>query len=366
MFGAAPAAASASASETDDDDHHTDDAAAAAAVTARPTQQRSVFARAKRCFFPRLRSRRGGWSDPDARDARAASCGAAWFAVSAQAAALAVLALWPVSPVSLGLVPADAWGLGAEERPRGSDTGVASGWALLLGLQALHNAAHWNAWHTPPGFVPLAPSGSAGGDNAPTAADAPVDEDGVPLHWCGACGVWQPLRAKHCGKCGRCVLRYDHHCFWIGGCCGAQNHRAFFVLLVAALAFTGHAAWLLAACVDVRLGRSVGWNALRNGPPLVLALTAGLTATFVGSLVFLHSFLVLSGTTTWELMAGARISYLRHHRRRRGAFGPFDRGTVRNVVGFFGVADAARAVWRFERPEAVGWNVLDNGAWSCC
>jgi len=139
-----------------------------------------------------------------------------------------------------------------------------------------------------------------------------------------------PLRAKHCRVCDKCVRKFDHHCFWVGTCVGERNHGRFWLFLLAESALTGH--WLWISCTGI-VGATVNhasWGDVFNDNVGSLAACAymQLMCFFVGFLLVFHSYLLLSGQTTWEVSSEQRVSYLRD--LPRGSK-PFDEGAVENL-----------------------------------
>ncbi|XP_068609077.1 palmitoyltransferase ZDHHC12-B [Brachionichthys hirsutus] len=147
---------------------------------------------------------------------------------------------------------------------------------------------------------------------------------------CGHCLLQQPMRSKHCQTCQHCVRRYDHHCPWIENCVGEKNHRWFVLYLAVQL-------------LVLLWGLNIAWTGFRyavtwplwlrtNGVLLAVAALLALLALVVLLLLGSHLYLVSLNTTTWEFMSRHRISYLKHCGVDEN---PFDRGTLRNLWGFF-------------------------------
>lgn len=144
------------------------------------------------------------------------------------------------------------------------------------------------------------------------------------------CDLQQPMRSKHCQTCQHCVRRYDHHCPWIENCVGERNHRWFVLYLAVQL-------------VVLLWGLYMAWSGFSHAPTwqlwlrtngVLLGAAAVVTVLSLTVLLLLgsHLYLVSLNTTTWEFMSRHRISYLKHCGVDEN---PFDRGTLRNLWGFF-------------------------------
>ena len=180
------------------------------------------------------------------------------------------------------------------------------------------------------------------------------DWDPPEHNYCEACLITQPYRTKHCTKCGECVAKYDHHCFWIGSCVGEKNHFRFVVFL----------------CVDsccFLWGGYVCLSGLQGDPEAYGAFVVstlicwGFGVLTVG-LGFYHIFLISTGTTTWEAMSRARVTYLKPYPYY---FNPFDEGFFENWRR--AIFDKELRDWTLPRPRAVyPFNWCENEYWSCC
>ncbi|KAK2912040.1 hypothetical protein QQF64_027949 [Cirrhinus molitorella] len=158
----------------------------------------------------------------------------------------------------------------------------------------------------------------------------PQTTKSIRLRRCGHCLVQQPMRSKHCQTCQHCVRRYDHHCPWIENCVGERNHRWFVLYLAVQL-------------VVLLWGLYMAWSGFSHAPTWQLWLrtngvllgAAAVVAVLSLTVLLLlgsHLYLVSLNTTTWEFMSRHRISYLKHCGADEN---PFDRGTLRNLWGFF-------------------------------
>lgn len=140
-----------------------------------------------------------------------------------------------------------------------------------------------------------------------------------------------PYRTRHCKELGRCVRKYDHFCFWIGGCVGELNHRKFWALLL-------FQTQLLAS--GFRIARSGHRNAKFDYPndeemcnhiQAVWMFFIGATFLFMiftGVLLAYHTYLILSGQTTWEHTGRMMITYLRPYKHGQM---PFFKGIMGNI-----------------------------------
>ncbi|TYZ64539.1 hypothetical protein PybrP1_004561 [[Pythium] brassicae (nom. inval.)] len=145
------------------------------------------------------------------------------------------------------------------------------------------------------------------------------------LPTCRRCRQPKPFRAHHCSFCNKCVLKMDHHCPWIANCVGERNYKFFFQFV--AHGFLALAMIVFALFADFQ--RSVGE---RGGGGRGRDLSIGALVAFViaGSLalsllifVVVHSYLLLTGSTTIDF-----------HTYGRSA--PFSQGWRRNVAAVFG------------------------------
>ena len=139
-----------------------------------------------------------------------------------------------------------------------------------------------------------------------------------------------PLRARHCRVCDRCVRKFDHHCFWVGTCVGERNHGRFWMFLAAQ---TAHAAYGTFVALTGIVGATVNHSTWREvfDDNVGSALAVGylnLMLLFVMFLLVFHSYLLLSGQTTWEVSAQKRVTYLKD---LPSGSKPFDEGAVANV-----------------------------------
>ena len=160
-----------------------------------------------------------------------------------------------------------------------------------------------------------------------TSDEAPLTSTG--LFHCSSCDRDVPIRAGHCRKCGTCILRRDHHCPWLGVCIGVDNHLYYFLLLITLFAF------------GVLLVRSAS-SGVVDRPGLLdwLLLSVPCTSVYYCSIVLLlqpivlipfHFYLAFSNRTTWEVLRGGSITYMRTWTQ---SMSPFSRGLFYNFWEF--------------------------------
>lgn len=194
----------------------------------------------------------------------------------------------------------------------------------------------------------------------PTESD-PSDDLRPSKRYCRICRLSRPLRAKHCYTCGRCVRRFDHHCPWLGNCVGERNHRFFWMFLTvetALLIWGTIISWsvslspsflfisvfshcnadnesILCCFFRFRSAISTGgdvWEWLKaNVLPFVCLLLTFVSLMVVGLLFLYHSYLMLTGQTTWEQASRSHISYFKD---LQDLYNPFNEGCFCNLINF--------------------------------
>lgn len=155
--------------------------------------------------------------------------------------------------------------------------------------------------------------------------------------FCDYCEIQAPLRSKHCEECKLCVRRYDHHCPWLDTCIGERNHKYFWLFLL----FTAVVIlWTFEIVWESFISKETWTNWFHANLVLffdivVLVLSGPVV---IGLLVF-HTYLMISGLSTWEAASRERITYLKYLKEDCN---PFDDGCCRNIYSFFCVFQIKR------------------------
>jgi len=205
--------------------------------------------------------------------------------------------------------------------------------------------------------------------------------EGTRRRYCPSCRISPPLRSHHCRDCNQCVARFDHHCGFVGTCIGERNHcRFWWFLLIQAVAFD-------ATCHIVG-SSALGLTSLLLPPTpptafgqIVHAVVAKcylyLLRFCAWLMVVIHSWMVTTNSTTFELSKGARhIDYLKGTKL---ADLPFSKGLIGNLQMFCCQKDVfieKEQPWRptlWQPPgkivrDSEDWwaNPWQNKYWSCC
>ena len=199
----------------------------------------------------------------------------------------------------------------------------------------------------------------------------------IPLNYCKKCDMIVPLRTNHCKICNRCVSTFDHHCPFIGTCIGEYNHVRFY-LLVSMVCILHHNTFPLLLKTRTPFNYLSPTDAIRNGKIhfldvesylagnypwiafipyfdriyklhdetnefvclkylqtnftfLVLSYILYGTCVFFMVLLFSHTLLILTNSTSYEQFKGTSLWYLKD----RPEFFPFSKGIFLNIVEFF-------------------------------
>nr|KYP53659.1 putative S-acyltransferase At3g51390 family [Cajanus cajan] len=130
----------------------------------------------------------------------------------------------------------------------------------------------------------------------------------------------QPPRAKHCHDCDKGDLQFDHHYVWLGNCIGQGNHCRFW--LYEEVAYFINFVYIL-----VKISLTMIFSSYLSK----LLITLSMCLVFLLFLLLLHSYLILTNQTTYELVRRRRIPYLRSIPER---VHPFSKVICGNLYNF--------------------------------
>jgi hypothetical protein len=219
---------------------------------------------------------------------------------------------------------------------------------LQIGLTAIAYYLHYKAFKSDPGYLEL-------GHPPPPVPpqELAAMQAAAPYH-CLTCGIYRPIRSKHCVACNRCTAEFDHHCPVVGNCIGKGNRREFaaylFILLIAEVLWMKLAVlfWSREFARVASLGLysdSVSlirvWKVFSALPGtaymslLVVCIIIG-TVSLAGR----QFFCILINLTTAELLRRQKYQHFRSESDGK-FFNPFDQGVLTNCTMF----------WQEERPD---------------
>lgn len=225
---------------------------------------------------------------------------------------------------------------------------------VLVTFAAVAIGAHIAAIRTDPGFLKM------GRAPPPLPMDQLMMLQQANPYNCITCGIYKPIRSKHCAVCGRCVAEFDHHCPVVMNCVGQGNRRVFtlylFTLLIAELLW-----WNLSTIALKRYLQAsqfwhdssrhpsifhlmTYWPSLAKELPGPCFMTLLLIPIIIGtfSMVLRQIFCIAGGITPNELLVRGKYDYLKA--KDLTFFNPFDAGPVENCIRF----------WSTERPDWYG------------
>ena len=149
---------------------------------------------------------------------------------------------------------------------------------------------------------------------------SPVFQLGFVRHYkyCGTCSIIRPIRSSHCFDCNNCVEKCDHHCPWIGNCVGKRNYIYFYCFIIALTFMLLYLEGFCIAHVWKYLHDNIESNSSKLSykkrnhivalsmcnliMSLFLIIYCAACLAFTLGLLFYHTKLVLTNTTTKEML----------------------------------------------------------------
>ncbi len=145
---------------------------------------------------------------------------------------------------------------------------------------------------------------------APLYQSVLVGERETRLKYCATCQIYRPTSltntaVSHCKKCNHCVEGFDHHCTFLGQCIGKRNHGVFYQFIVvtwiALLLFIAVCMTHIGiVCTTKRISLAQMIHRVILSSILLFYSTS--TSLFIGALVLLHSYLLISNQTTAQFV----------------------------------------------------------------
>eukprot|EP01130_Rhizamoeba_saxonica_P008083 TRINITY_DN3267_c0_g2_i1.p1 TRINITY_DN3267_c0_g2~~TRINITY_DN3267_c0_g2_i1.p1 ORF type:complete len:566 (+),score=78.55 TRINITY_DN3267_c0_g2_i1:9-1706(+) len=125
---------------------------------------------------------------------------------------------------------------------------------------------------------------------------------------CCTCGIFKPLRSKHCNVCGFCVAKMDHHCPWVKQCVGCGNHRIFYVYVNSTLLCVFSQLYAVYSVSDISEGLMVFVE--KNGFSAWVVISGIFLVIWLANLWFELTKGILKNITTNESINWKRYYYL--------------------------------------------------------
>ena len=136
--------------------------------------------------------------------------------------------------------------------------------------------------------------------------------------YCGTCSIIRPLRSSHCFDCNNCVEKCDHHCPWIGNCVGKRNYIYFYLFVLTFTFMLLYVEGFSIAHIWKYLYDNIHYNdrlpeikkrdhiAAYSLCDLIISLYliiyGAICLAFTLGLIFYHTKLVFTNTTTKEML----------------------------------------------------------------
>ena len=238
---------------------------------------------------------------------------------------------------------------------------------LMYGLGICASIAHvWTAM-SEPGYLPQGPR------PPPIPFEQLMAIQKANPYNCVTCGIYKPIRSKHCTVCNRCVPEFDHHCPVVMNCVGVGNRRIFslyiFILLGAEVLWwilsveamkrllvasapssawpdaSVHPSffsvmWHLTSISKIEIEDNVMTDSTRAGSGAVIMFLAVIPILLgTGFQVLRQLYCILAGLTPNELIVRAKYDYLKD--KQLLFYNPFDAGPMDNCLKY----------WAQDRPD---------------
>ncbi|CAF0913687.1 unnamed protein product [Brachionus calyciflorus] len=160
-----------------------------------------------------------------------------------------------------------------------------------------------------------------------------LHKEGLPnikLRFCTYCQLEQPIRSRHCEECRRCVNKFDHHCPWLETCIGEKNHKFFWL-------FVGTTNILICWCIEITWSSFMSYSKwstwlLKNLLFLFNAQILVISFSITFALFIIHTYFMVTNTTTWERFSRKNITYLKIF--KNDSYNPFHQSYLKNIYLF--------------------------------